>query len=233
VSVYPYRVLRAVARDRRFWRFIFFLALLAATGAIALLRAHREFLWTPDAIRDGVRSWGTLAPLAFMAAWILRPFIFFPSTLLFVAGGLAFGIGWGTLYAACGGTLGAVVGFSISRLLGREFVQAQLGDRLPDVQHARWGVGLVFLMNLVPVVPMTVINYGAGLSNMELLPFAAAAVAGLTPRAFAYSLFGNSLLNVQSHEFLIALGLLGALLVVPLYVRRHLAKHRAVLPGQG
>jgi uncharacterized membrane protein YdjX (TVP38/TMEM64 family) len=175
-----------------------------------------------------IRGWGALGPLVFAGAFALRPFIFFPSTLLFLTGGLAFGVGWGTVYAAVGGTLGAMIGFSIARLLGYDFVRAQLGDRLAEMHANRWGVGLVFVLNLIPLVPMTAINYGAGLSGMELLPFTAAVLAGITPRAFAYSLFGNSLLNIKSKEFVLALVLLAALVVIPLYVRRHLRKRAAV-----
>jgi len=205
-------------------RFAIFIVLVALTGVFALARTRHHLPLTPDSVRDAIRSWGPLAPLIFISAFVLRPFIFFPSTLLFLAGGLAFGVAWGTMYAAVGGTLGAVIGFSIARLLGRDFVREQLGDRLPDLKHGPWGVGLVFLLNLIPIVPMTVINYGAGLSAMDVLPFTIAVVAGLTPRAFAYSFFGHALLDVRSSEFVAAAALLVVLLVVPLWVRRHLAK---------
>jgi len=206
---------------------VLFLVLLATTSAVALLRARAGVPLTPEAVRDAVRSWGTLAPLAFTAAFILRPFIFFPSTLLFLAGGLAFGVAQGTLYAAIGGTLGAVVGFGLARLLGHDFVNEQLGGRLPEFGRDRWGMGLVFLLNLIPVVPMTAINYGAGLSEMEVIPFTLAVMAGLTPRAFAYSFFGDSLLDIGSQEFVLALGLLLALLIIPLVVRHQLNKRAA------
>ncbi len=215
----------ALKRARR--RFAFFALFVAVTGAIALARGRDLLPLTPAAIGDSIRGWGPAAPLLFAGIFVLRPFIFFPSTLLFLAGGLAFGVGWGTFYSALGGTLGAVIGFTIARMLGYEFVQAQFGERLPDVQHARWGVGLVFLLNLIPVVPMTAINYGAGLSGMEVLPFTMAVLCGLTPRAFAYSFFGHSLLHVRSKEFVAALALLVVLLVIPLYIRRHLNRRAA------
>jgi uncharacterized membrane protein YdjX (TVP38/TMEM64 family) len=188
---------------------------------------------TPDAVRDAIRSWGPLAPLVFTAAFVLRPFIFFPSTLLFLAGGLAFGVAQGTLYAAIGGTVGAVIGFTIARVLGRDFISEQFGDRLPDVAQGQWGTGVVLLLNLIPIVPMTAINYGAGLSEMALAPFTVAVAAGITPRAFAYSFFGDSLLNIGSTEFLLALGLLLALLVIPLIVRHRVGKRacRQTVPG--
>ncbi len=169
-----------------------------------------------------VRSWGTLGPVVFAGAFALRPFIFFPSTLLFVAGGLAFGVAWGTVYAALGGTCGAVVGFMIARALGADFVRAQLGERWAGGLTNRWGMGAVLLLNLIPVVPMTAINYGAGLSGMSLLPFTVAVVGGITPRALAYSFFGCALLDLRSREFAYALALLVALVAVPLYLRHRL-----------
>jgi uncharacterized membrane protein YdjX (TVP38/TMEM64 family) len=205
-------------------RFAVFIAVVALTGALALARMQHHVPLTPGSVRDAIRRWGPLAPLIFISACALRPFIFFPSTLLFLAGGLAFGVAWGTMYAAVGGTLGAVIGFGIARLLGRDFVCEQLGDRFADLTHGPWGVGLVFLLNLIPIVPMTAINYGAGLSAMDVLPFTVAVAAGLTPRAFAYSFFGHALLNVHSIKFVAAAALLVALLVVPLWARRHLAK---------
>ena len=213
-------------------RFAIFLALVAVTGLVALARIGHVPL-TPEAVRDAIRSWGPAAPLIFIGAFVIRPFVFFPSTLLFLAGGVAFGVVWGTLYAVVGGTVGSVVGFLLARALGYDFVRAQLGDRLTEFQHSGWGMGVVFLLNLIPVVPITAINYGAGLSGLELLPFAEAVAAGLTPRAFAYSMFGNSLLNPGWNEFLISVALLAALLVIPLYLRRHLSKRASAHPLRG
>ena len=212
-------VLRAAARDRRFRRFAFFLLLVVATGAVGFMRLAGNLPRTPEALREMVGNWGRLGPLVFAGAFALRPFIFFPSTLLFVAGGLAFGVAWGTVYAAVGGTCGAVVGFMIARMLGADFVRAQLGERRAEELTTRWGMGAVLLLNLIPVVPMTAINYGAGLSGMSLLPFTVAVVGGITPRALAYSFFGCALLDLRSREFAYALALLVALVAVPLYLR--------------
>ena len=205
-----------------------FLALVATTGGVGLIRAADDLPRTPDALREMVRGWGAFAPLVFAGAFALRPFIFFPSTLLFVAGGVAFGVAWGTVYAAVGGTCGAVVGFLIARALGADFVRAQLGDRWTDGLTNRWGMGVVLLLNLIPVMPMTAINYGAGLSGMSLLPFTVAVAGGITPRALAYCFFGHALLDFHSREFAGALALLVALIVVPLYVRRRLVARSAV-----
>jgi uncharacterized membrane protein YdjX (TVP38/TMEM64 family) len=213
-----------VARDRTSTRagvrFAMLLVFVAATGAFALWRARHGLPLTPEAVRATVTGWGPLAPVIFMSAWALRPVLFFPTTLLFVGGGLAFGALWGTLYSVIGGTLGGALTFALARALGREFVRARVENRFPELHEERWGPGLVFLLNLIPIVPITAINYGAGLSRIGLGSFILAVVAGLTPRAFAYSFFGSSILDVRSPKFVGALVLLLALIVIPTLLRR-------------
>ena len=62
------------------------------------------------------------------------------------------------------------------------------------------GRGLIFFLNLVPVVPITAVCYGAGLSRVSLRDYTLGVIAGLTPRAFAYSFFGDSLLDIGSTQ---------------------------------
>jgi uncharacterized membrane protein YdjX (TVP38/TMEM64 family) len=181
----------------------------------------RHLPLTPEAVRTAVLSWGAFAPMAYIVILALRPFLFFPSTLLFIAAGLAFGPLLGTLYAAVGGTTGALVTFMLARSLGREFVQARLPPRLRHLQEQEWGARLIFVLNLVPIVPITAVNYGAGLSRVSRRHYTLAVIGGLTPRVFAYSFFGDSLLDVGSTKFLAALGVLGLLVLVPTLFRRH------------
>lgn len=201
------------ARARR--RFAYFLCFVVITIAFAAVRL-RDLPLTPESVRAAVLSWGPLAPLVYVGVLALRPFLFFPSTLLFIAAGLAFGPARGTLYAAIGGTIAAVVSFLLARWLGREFVQARLPARLHRMQRTSdWGAGLIFVLNLVPIVPITAVNYGAGLSRVSLAHYTLAVIGGLTPRAFAYSFFGDALLDIGSTQFMIALGVLAALVLVP------------------
>lgn len=210
-------------------RFSYFLLFLVATGVLAVFILS-GLEPSPQSVRDTVRSWGVLAPIAFIAILAARPFIFFPSTLLFIAGGLAFGPILGTLYSAAGSTVAGVVTFVLARSLGREFVQARLPPRWRRMQEDEWGAGLVFLLNLIPIVPITAINYAAGLSRVSLRHYTLAVVGGITPRAFAYSYFGDSLLEIGSTQFAVAIVLLGVLVIVPAWLRRRwLARRKAEL----
>ena len=87
---------------------------------------------TPEGVRELIARWGVLGPMVFTGMFALRPFVFFPSTLLFLAGGLAFGVGWGTLYSAVGATIGGVIGFAIA-------LAAFLG---PSLSNAMIAIGI-------------------------------------------------------------------------------------------
>lgn len=207
----------AAARARR--RFAYFLGFLAVSGAIALFNLRGVSL-TPDGLRATVLGWGALAPIAYITIVAMRPFIFFPSGLLFIVAGLAFGPILGTVYAVIGGVIAAVVTFLLARSLGRDFVQARMPARLQHLQETEWGAGLIFLLMLVPIVPMSAVNYGAGLSRVSLAHYTLAVLGGLTPRAFAYCYFGDSLFEVGSPQFLGAVALLAVMVIVPALLRR-------------
>jgi uncharacterized membrane protein YdjX (TVP38/TMEM64 family) len=213
-------------------RFFYFLIFIAATAVLAFF-VLSGIEPSPQSVRDTVHSWGVLAPIVFILLLAARPFIFFPSTLLFIAGGLAFGPVLGTLYSAAGGTTAGVITFVLARALGREFVQARLPPRWRRFQDDEWGAGVVFFLNLVPIVPITAINYAAGLSRVSLRHYTLAVIGGLTPRAFAYSFFGDSLLEIGSSQFTIALLLLAVLVIVPTWMRRRwFARRRAERKGE-
>jgi uncharacterized membrane protein YdjX (TVP38/TMEM64 family) len=199
-------------------RFVLFVCFILATGAFAYWRL-KDVPLSPESVRAMVVSWGALAPLVYIAIVALRPFIFFPSALLFMAAGLAFGPLLGTLYASIGGTAAAVLAFLLARSLGREFIQARLPARLHRLQEHEFSIGLIFFLNLMPVVPMTAVNYGAGLSRVSLYHYTLAVIGGLTPRAFAYTFFGDSLLDVGSTQFITAIAILCLLVVAPALIR--------------
>ena len=206
----------AAARAQQ--RFAVFVCFVLATGVFAYWRL-RDVPLSPEGVRATVLSWGALAPLVYIVIVALRPFIFFPSALLFMAAGLAFGPLLGTLYASIGGTAAAVLAFLLARSLGREFIQARLPARLQRLQEHEWGVGLIFFLNLMPVMPMTAVNYGAGLSRVSLYHYTLAVIGGLTPRAFAYTFFGDSLLDVGSTQFITAIAILCLLVIAPALIR--------------
>ena len=138
---------------------------------------------------------------------------------MFVGGGLAFGPVWGPLYASAGAAMGGTLGFWIARKLGHDFVKRKLKFGADVIDNTKFDFSVVWLLSLIPVMPVTVINYGAGLSPMKFKNYLVAHVLGMTPRAFAYGYFGSTLLDTGSPRFRWAMLILILLSAITVYFR--------------
>ncbi len=183
---------------KRFKKFIFLIFIGLATSILTIKTGIRL---TPESFRDFVLSLGIAGPIIFISVFIVRPVFLIPSIALFVGGGLAFGPVWGPLYASAGAAMGGTVGFWIARKLGHDFVKSKLKFGADVIDNTKFNFSVVWLLSLIPVMPVTVINYGAGLSPMKFKSYLVAHVLGMTPRAFAYGYFGSTLLEIGSPRF--------------------------------
>jgi uncharacterized membrane protein YdjX (TVP38/TMEM64 family) len=183
---------------KRFKKFIFLILIGLATSFLTIKTGVRL---TPEIFKDFVLSLGIAGPIIYISVFIIRPIFLIPSIALFVGGGLAFGPVWGPLYASAGAAMGGTVGFWIARKLGHDFVKSKLKFGADVIDNTKFNFSVVWLLSLIPVMPVTVINYGAGISPMKFTNYLVAHVLGITPRAFAYGYFGSTLLEVGSAKF--------------------------------
>ncbi|MBI4248818.1 MAG: VTT domain-containing protein [Elusimicrobia bacterium] len=79
---------------------------------------------------------------------------------------------------------------------------------------------------LIPIVPISAINYGAGLSGISFRPFLSATFMGIPPRAFSCCFFGSSLLSTGSWHFKLAKEGVGEPKTISSHERRFLKKAR-------
>lgn len=183
---------------KRFKKFIFLIVIGLITSFLTI---RTGFRLTPESFRDFVLSLGIAGPIIYISVFIIRPIFLIPSIALFVGGGLAFGPVLGPLYASAGAAMGGTVGFWVARKLGHDFVKSKLKFGADVIDNTKFNFSVVWLLSLIPVMPVTVINYGAGLSPMKFKNYLVAHVLGITPRAFAYGYFGSTLLEVGSPRF--------------------------------
>lgn len=188
------------------------LALLVAVAALFVAGAYARrtsgleldassIAAVQDSLQE-LRSWvtrqGWAAPPAFIALVVFRTFLLLPSALVLTVGGLAFGVGLGTLLGTCGIALSAAMQFGISRGVGRDWVRRRLGERFRgfEARFERAGVGLVALITAHPAAPMSSAHWAAGLVSMSFVSFlAVVAVAGVI-RAGLYAALGSSLVEL-------------------------------------
>lgn len=183
---------------------------------------------TPEAIRSLILSFGWWGPAVYIFMYTIRPLLLFPALILTLAGGLAFGPWWGTLYVLIGGLLGACLCFGIARLLGQEKMEKYIGQfpqiKAFDDQVVEHGFRTMLIMRVVPIFPYDPVSYLAGLSKMRFGDYTAATALGMVPGAFAYNVLGYSLTDMLSPTFLMAIALVVLVMFTPLVY--HLVKHK-------
>ena len=110
-------------------------------------------------------------------------------------------------------------------LFGRKFVMPGIVDylqRYPEMEARVEALGpfLVLVVMAYPGGPMTAVFWASGLTTMAFLPFAAAVLAGGVVRSFLYSLFGSTLIEGFSAQFLWISLVMAAVFLLPLCFAR-------------
>lgn len=171
-------------------------AVRAAVLVVLLLGgwALVETLGAPDVdrIRRAVAESGWWGPVLFAAGYALWALLPAPKSLATATAGMLFGLVPGAVVAWSGAMVGAVLAFGLARLLGREGVDRLLRGRLEraDAVLSEHGFGTVLLARLVPVLPFTVINYGAGVTGVVFASYVAGSAVGMIPGTIAYAALG-------------------------------------------
>jgi uncharacterized membrane protein YdjX (TVP38/TMEM64 family) len=201
----------------------FLLLLLVVTGMFIAGRTARKSLGlelSPQSVLDWIRTLGWYAPVIFVGVVGFRTFLFLPSAVVLSAGGLLFGTLWGTLFGWFGVILSGAVLFAIGRYFGTDAVPDGLRKSLRrfDTHINRLGPLTLGAVTAHPLGPMAAVHCAAGLSTLRFLAFLGPVVLAGSLRAFGYSFFGMSLVEIGSTQFYLATTVLLALIVVPLAV---------------
>ncbi len=154
----------------------------------------------PDTPLLDIRTWrgesGAWTPLLFVLLFGAAALVFTPRPALSAIAGILFTLPVAVPVVVTGTVLGAGLAFGIARLLGREALapllrKGRLGAL--DSAFARRGFTATVICRLLPVLPYGVVNYGAGVTRVRLLPFLAGTAVGTLPANIAYITAGNAL----------------------------------------
>lgn len=198
---------------------------LVALFVAVRLGGWGEFL-DQERLRSGIERWGKWGPLLYIVFFAIAPAFFFPGLPITLAGGLAFGPLWGTVYASIGSTLGAGFAFLVARYFARDAVSEMLGERWKKIDRGVAERGWLFVATtrLVPIFPFILLNYAFGLTRISFPTYLLTSWICMLPSTAAYVIFSSSLLGLLNGEVSPALliGLLLLLLVVsaPFLYRR-------------
>lgn len=178
-------------------------------------------LITPQELEKLLRGTGAWAAVVYIGLFALLPAFFFPVAVLALAGGLAFGLFWGSIYTFAGAMLNCTLMFFLARNLGRTSVEALVRKRLSHKWQQRLagagesrGFWLLVILRLIPAVPYNLINYAFGLSDMPFSTYLLASAVGIIPGTLAFINVGDHALEPGTPGFWLALALLALLLTV-------------------
>lgn len=138
--------------------------------------------------------WG---PAAFILVYGIGCVFAIPGSLLTLLGGGIFGVMWGTVYNILASNLGATHAFLMARYFGRDFVAGFMKGRIEsfDEKIAGHGFRFIFTLRLIPLIPFSALNFGAGLSRITYRDYVLGSVLGMLPGTFIYTYFADALLK--------------------------------------
>lgn len=207
------------------------LTILLAVVIVLLALNHFVFKVSPISLRDWVLSFGMIAPLLYVFLNVIRPLTLFPISVLSLAGGLAFGALWGTVYTVAGATVGAIMSFYIAKNVGSRWLKKKT-DAAEKVEQ--WqkkmrekGFFYILLLRIIPILNFDLVSYVAGISRLRLHSYIFATMLGVLPGTLAYNLLGNSFIKGNGTMIGIAVSLVLLVICIPF-----LLKNKRLIPEQ-
>lgn len=200
--------------------------LVAAAVGLVIWLSRSVFDIDANDLRSWILSFGPWSPVIYILIYTVRPLIFFPASVLSIAGGLAFGAWLGTLYTIIGATLGALLSFYVAKTLGKSLVRKKWTGNAAKIQSQMEQNGFLYvlLFRLIPVINFDLISYTAALAKVRFSSFALATLIGIIPGTFAYNFLGSSFVSGNPQIIVLAVVIFVILTVVPIVIRNRWMK---------
>lgn len=203
------------------------LVLAAAIGLIFWI-SRSFFRLDVNEIRTWILSFGLWAPVIYIAAYTIRPLVFFPASVLSITGGLAFGAWLGTLYTVIGAVFGAMLSYAAAKKLGTTFTNKKISGNALKIQEQMEHKGFfyVLLLRLTPGLSFDLISYIAGIVKVRFSAFVLATAIGIIPGTFALNFLGNSFTGENPKLVISAMIVFTLVACVPILIRNRWNKKR-------
>lgn len=134
-------------------------------------------------------------PIIYIVLYALRPIIFFPATIITLAGGSIFGPVLGILYVVLGSNASASVAYLIGRYFGEGVLDEEESEGIVQryAQRMRKNSFETILIMRFIFLPYDLVNYLGGFLKIDYKAFIFATILGSIPGTISFVLFGASL----------------------------------------
>ena len=168
--------------------------LLAIFLAVAVLTYFPVVEWV-GALQLRIAGLGALGGALYPCFYAVCNVLLLPAGVLSVGGGFFFGLWWGFVLVLAGNVLGAALAFLISRTVGRKWITRRFFRyqkwRALDKAIEREGWKIVFLSQVHPLFPTSLINYLYGITRINFWRCMLWVLIGQAPGIFLYVYFGT------------------------------------------
>ncbi len=145
-----------------------------------------------EGVRAWMAPWGAWAGAAGMLLLVADLFLPIPGTVVMSALGLALGPWWGALWAGAGSFLAGMLGYGLSRWIGRPaalWIAGETGLQRGERLFQTNGFWLILMSRWMPILPEA-LSCLAGLARMPLAPFSQALAAGSFSTGLVFASLG-------------------------------------------
>jgi len=171
-------------------------ATLVVVIAALLLLSH--FFPVVDlivALQGRVIGWGVLGAVCYPLLFAACNILLLPGGVLSVGAGFFFGLWWGFFIVLLGNIIGAAISFGLSRWLGARWLSRQLSAnrmlRVVEKAVERDAWKIIFLTQLHPLFPTSLLNYLYGLTRIRFGQYLFWSTVGRAPGLFLYTYLGT------------------------------------------
>ena len=214
--------------------------LTIVVAVIGIVAAMLRYYGATELIRDvpkikgKVDSFGGIAPLVYIALYIVATVFLIPGLPVTLLAGVAFGPFLGVVYVAIASFIGVSLAFLIARYAARDMVEHWVAgnEQLQKIDAGveRHGWRMVMITRLVPLFPFNLQNYAYGLTRIRFFTYFFVSWLCMLPATVAYVQVGGALISGKGDPKKTAfyLAIAGILIVLVLLVPGFIRKYRSV-----
>ncbi len=196
------------------------LCIIATALGIVLLGGIDE-----TQIQAWLEAAGIWAPIIYIILYTVGTLLILPSTPLNLSGGAIFGLWEGTLWTTIAAVVAAIVSFTFTRTIGREFVARKLAGKWEaiDGEMRQGGLFYMFAIRLLPLIPYGIVNFAAGLTSIRFRDYIIGTLLGTVPGILPFVMMGSGLQSLKQGDILplmFAFTLTGMLVACATWYRR-------------
>ena len=140
-------------------------------------------------------GWGFWGRMLYPIFYAFGNVLLLPCGVLAIGSGVVFGLWWGFLLTLAGNVLGSAIAFGISRKLGRRWLERRFFQHQKwvalDLAIAREGWKIIFLSQVHPLFPTSLLNYLYGVTRIGFWPCMLWVMLGQAPGLFLYAYIGT------------------------------------------